>query len=155
VKARALGNEADLLDVGAELHGSEAGLLLVSEAVPKEPKAEPRRSEADPLGLEADLTKWLHVSLEAKDGLMGQSVVEGEEDDILPIWPRSLNPETGEYCLLASFYFYLSNSSFEFICLSCGCLSAKIFKDALIKKKTKLSSHIGKLRVEHLQSHTL
>ncbi len=107
MKARALGNEADLLDVGAE-----AGLLLGSEAVPKEPKAEPRRSEANPLGLEADLTKWMHVSLGAKDGLMRQSVVEGEEDDILPSWPRSLNAEKGEYYLLLSFYLQLS------ICLS-------------------------------------
>ncbi len=78
MKARALENEADLLDVGAEPQGSEAGLLLGSEAVPKEPKSEPRRSEADPLGLEDDLTKWLHVSLWAKDGLMRHPDGEGE-----------------------------------------------------------------------------
>jgi hypothetical protein len=118
VKARALGNEADLLDFGAEPQGSEAGLLLGLEAVPKDPKAEPRRSEADPLGLEADLTKWLHVSLGAKDGLMRQSVVEGEKDDILLIWPRSLNAEKGEYDLLLSFYLQLSNNSFKSFCLS-------------------------------------
>ncbi len=53
--------------------------------MPKESKAEPRRFEADPLGLEADLTKWAYVSLGAKDGLTRQSVVEGEEDDILLI----------------------------------------------------------------------
>jgi hypothetical protein len=98
VKARALGNEADLLEVGAgPPASSEAGLLLGSEAVPKEPKAEPRRPEADHLGLEAVLTKWLHVSLGAKDGLMRHLDGKGEEDDILPIWPRSLNAEKGEY----------------------------------------------------------
>ena len=85
MEAGALGIEADLLDVGAGPQGSEAGLLLGSEAVPKEPKAEPRRSEADLLWLEADITKWLHVFLWAKDGLMRHLDGEGEEGDILPI----------------------------------------------------------------------
>jgi hypothetical protein len=119
VKARALGIEADLLEVDAEPQGSEAGLLLGSEAVPKEPKAEPRRSEANPLGQEADLTTWVYVSLGAKDGLMRQSVVEGEEDDILPIWPRNLNTETDKYCLWLSFS---PIQQLKSIRLSKGCL---------------------------------
>jgi hypothetical protein len=144
VKARALGNEADLLEAGSEPQGSEAVLLLGSEAMSKEPdlKAEPRRTEANPLGLEADLTKWLHVSLGIKDGFMRQTVVEGEEGDILPIWPRSLNAATGEYCLLLSFYLHISNSSFKSTCLSCDFLSSKIFKDGSLSKVSKMNKSV-------------